>query len=192
MGISEARKKKMGKLTPEETELRNEIRKKREELIGHWKDTKLSLVPESIWNEIADYDDDLRGFKEDYDQKTAKLTPEEMELRKENLQAREAMDDSAVHRLCATICLGAVCDYNKIRKKRAALLGRWEGKKLRLVPKSVQNKIAGYYGDLREIEEFFDSDMFTTFTGMSGKEEAIRHINKVPRSYMDILERRDA
>ena len=129
---------------------------------------------------------------ENYNQKTAKLTPEEMELRNENLQARAAMNDSAVRKLCATICLGAVCDYNKIRKKRAALIGRWKDTKLRLVPKTIQNKIADYDDELREIEEFFDSDMFTLFTGMSGKEEAIRRINKVPRSYMDILERRDA
>lgn len=182
----------MGKLSLEEMERRKEIRKKREALIDHWGDKKLHLVPESVWNKIAGYDDAIREFKEDYDQKTAKLTPEEMELRKENLQAREAMDDSAVHKLCATICLGAVCDYNKTRKKRAALIGRWGDTKLRLVPKPVQSKIAGYYEDLRGIEEFFDSDMFTTFTGMSGKEEAIRRINKVPRSYMDILERRDA
>lgn len=183
---------KTAKLTPEETELRKEIRKKRAELIDRCGNTKLHLVPESVWNKIADYDNDLLEFKEDYDQKTAKLTPEEMELRKENLQAREAMDDSAMHRLCATICLSAVFDYNKTRKKKAALIGRWGDTKLRLVPKSVQNKIADYCNDLREIEEFFDSDMFTTFTGMSGKEEAIRRINNVPRSYMDILERRDA
>ena len=182
----------MGKLTPEERELRKEILEKRKALIDRWGDKKLHLVPESVWNKIAEYDDEFREFKEDYDQKTAKLTPEEMELRNENLQAREAMDDSSVHKLCATICLSAVCDYNKTRKKRAALIGRWGDTKFRLVPKSVQSKIADYYGDLREIEELFASDMFTTITGMSGKEEAIRRINKVPRSYMDILERRDA
>ena len=182
----------MGKLSPEEMERRKEIRKKRTALIDRWGDKKLQLVPESVWNKIAGYDNDIREFKEEYDQKTAKLTPEEMELRKENLQAREAMDDSAVRKLCATICLGAVCDYNKIRKKRAALISRWGDTKLRLVPQTIQSKIADYYEDLREIEEFFGSDMFTTITGMSGKEEAIRRINKVPRSYMDILERRDA
>ena len=131
----------MGRLTQEETERRKEIRKKRTALINRWGNTKLHLVPESVWNEIADYDDDLREYKENYDQKTAELTPEEMELREENLQAREAMDDSAMHRLCATICLSAVLDYNKTRKKRAALLGRWRDTKFRLVPEKVRNKI---------------------------------------------------
>lgn len=130
--------------------------------------------------------------RKDYDQKTAKLTPEEMELRKENLEARNRMDDSALATLCSAVCLGAIRDYYKARKRRTVAMAPWVNANPKHVPKSVKKKIEDIDEELREIEEFFDTEMFTTFSGMSGKEETIRQIDKIPRAYVSLIERRDA
>ncbi len=128
--------------------------------------------------------------KEPYDQKTAKLTPEEQAMRRENLIARQNMDEDAVRQLCAAICVGSICDYKKKTKQLAILKEPWAGVKPRLIPKSVKEKIEEVKEEILEIEDFFESEMFVHCTGMENPKETIEHIRRVPRSYMTLLERR--
>ena len=139
--------------------------------------------------------------KEPYDQKTANLTPEEQAMRKENLEARKNMQDDAARNLCAAICLNSVHEYRVIlRRIKAFGLRRMNysapitAKKKRgrpsLVSKKDEEMLEKLMEDKKDLEEFFDSDMFVTFTGVSGKEEAIRKIKCIPDGYEHLLERR--
>lgn len=127
---------------------------------------------------------------EDYDQKTAKLTPEEQEMRKENLEARGRMNDDGTRQLCAAVCLGAIYDYKKAKKKLAPFMAVWGDKSWNVVPKPIKKKIEEVEEEIRELEDFFESDMFTMFSATSDREQAVRMIDRIPSSYMTLLERR--
>ena len=130
--------------------------------------------------------------KEEYDQKTAKLTPEEQEMRRENLEARERINDDGLRRLCAAVCLNAVGDYTKTKRKLENCKAALRGKNARYIPKKTKEAMETYEEDLAEMKEFFESEMFTGIVGMHSAEETIRRISTAPRFYMGIPERRNA
>lgn len=136
--------------------------------------------------------------KEKYDQKTANLTPEEQELRKENLKHRKNMSDDAVRNLCAAICLNSCHEYRVILRRIRALKMRdmaytapinIKRKPMRLSKKD-EEALEKLMEEKEELEDFFESDMFAILTGVGSKEEAIRKITSIPDGYEHLLERR--
>ena len=136
--------------------------------------------------------------KEPYDQKTANLTPEEQEMRKENLEHRKNMSDSAARNLCAAICLSSCHEYRVIlRRIRAIKMSSamytapigMKRKSARLSKKD-EEALEKLMEEKKDLEDFFESDMFTMLTGVGSKEEAIRKITSIPDGYEHMLERR--
>lgn len=139
--------------------------------------------------------------KKPYNQKTAKLTPEEQAMREENLQARKNMHDSAaVRNLCSAICLNSCHEYRALIRRIRAIRMRdmaytapipisRKGRP-RKMPKREADILEDLMKQKKELEEFFDGDMFTSLTGVSGKEEAIRKILSIPDGYDHLLGRR--
>ena len=136
--------------------------------------------------------------KEPYDQKTANLTPEEQEMRKENLEHRKNMSDSAARNLCAVICLSSCHEYRvvlrriKMFKRSAAMYTAPIGMKRKSarLSKKDEEALEKLMEEKKELEDFFESDMFTLLTGVGSKEEAIRKITSIPDGYEHMLERR--
>lgn len=137
--------------------------------------------------------------KEEYDQKTANLTPEEQEMRKENLEARDHFGTNDCRKLCAAVCLRAILDYKRMTKKleqyheyvdfrnMTTKNARFKTK----VPKKTREHIEHLQKDIKECEEFFQSDMFTACVGLDGSLDEIKaKIKKIPRQYNVLLERR--
>lgn len=129
--------------------------------------------------------------KEEYNQKTAKMTEEEWLMRQENLEARKHWQDDAAKTLCAAICLEAIKDYRRYIR----LLRLYEFRKksdFRMTRKD-KNKLEKQIEEIREYleecKDFFDSDMFVMCTGVSDSNEAIRKIVAIPDGYDHILER---
>lgn len=100
-----------------------------------------------------------KGGYMEYDQRTAKLTPEEQAMREENLAARErGFCDEGVRALYAAVALRAIRDYQQaIRTEKRCHNPRLEAKLLK-----------------SECEEFFDSEAFGDLTGGCGTKE-VRH-----------------
>lgn len=138
--------------------------------------------------------------KKPYNQKTAKLTPEEQAMREENLEARKNMNDSAVRNLFSAVCLNSCHEYRAVMRKIRALSMRDLmytapiAMKKRGRPRSISKKDSEELEKLletkKELEEFFDGDIFASLTGVSGKEEAIRKILSIPDGYDHLLGRR--
>lgn len=130
--------------------------------------------------------------QEPYDQKTAKLTPEEQAIREENLKARGNWQANAVHSLCSKICLNTISDYRKLlRQLRKNVYDLHNAYRTQREKKKIESNIEKIKEELEDCEEFFDSDMFTMCTGVSGREEAIRKIKAVPDGYDHLLEGRN-
>ncbi len=138
--------------------------------------------------------------KKPYNQKTAKLTPEEQAMREENLQARKNMHDSGVRNLCSAICLNSCHEYRAVMRKIRAIRMRdmaytapipinRKGRPHKM-PKREADILEELMKQKKELEEFFDGVMFTSLTGVSGKEEAIRKILAIPDGYDHLLGRR--
>jgi hypothetical protein len=141
--------------------------------------------------------------KEPYDQKTAKLTPEEQALREENLIARENFNPDGMKKLCAAICLRSVIEYRKMRKRLIAmeqartmadrLRGAFPQAKRRGRPRQNRDEedpIEALKRDIAECEDFFESDMFVNCTGFDNREAAIRSIMKLTPDTLGTIERR--
>lgn len=79
-----------------------------------------------------------------------RYSEEDQKLAEENRAAREHYCDDGLRRLMAAVCLLAIKDYEGGMRT----------------------------GQRKQIEEFFGSDMFANMTGMSDKEEVIRHLNE--------------
>ena len=139
--------------------------------------------------------------KEPYDQRTAALTPEEQALREENLRARENMDRDGVMQLCSVICLNAIRDYPKMVRKLAemeqieSVIKKFRkdrdprGRK-RKHPEKFKEDMEKLREDIQDCEDFFESEMFETCTGISGKQEVIRKIRKMTPAAFEAIERR--
>lgn len=150
--------------------------------------------------------------KEPYDQKTAELTPEEQEIRRENLAARAHYDAGGIKSLCSVICLQAVKDYPKMLRRLTELKDTAErmakkrkkislppirksdekkrGPKKKTAEERLRDRIDKLNEDVLDCEEFFDSEMFINCTGVGGKKEAIRKIRKMSPEVFMIIERR--
>lgn len=139
--------------------------------------------------------------KEPYDQKTAVLTEEEQVMRAENLLAREHFCYEGVKHLGAAICLRAIHDYPKaIRKLRLMEdinKGRVELRRLRdprgrkaQNPSKFEEELKEIRDEVKDFEDFFDSELFVSCTGLSGKKEAIRRIMKLQPETLCLIERR--
>lgn len=128
--------------------------------------------------------------KQEYDQKTADLTYEERQERAENLEARAHWHDSAVKTLCSAICLGTIKDYR--RHLRQLRLDEYRMRYDRLMTRKDKEKLEKQIETVREnikdCEDFFESDMFVICTGVESKEEAIRKILAIPDGYDHLLE----
>lgn len=123
-----------------------------------------------------------------YDQSTGYLTEEEKKIRRENLDRRPYYQEDSMRQLAAAICVRAIRDWHMDRKKLARFdPGKVNGTKK--VTHMESEKINYLKTDMRICEEFFDSDLFCEMTGMSGREETIRALEKIPRTYLTILER---
>ena len=97
-----------------------------------------------------------------YDQKRAHLTPEEQELRRENLEARKSYSDEGIHRLMCAVCTQAVKSYRD-QYKMMQKAGTPDKKT----------------GEMKICEDFFDSDIFQeTVPGL----EANEIIEKIKKS----------
>lgn len=129
--------------------------------------------------------------KEEYNQKTAKMTAEEWEIRQENLEARKSLQDDAIKKLYSAACLSAIKDYRKYirllrlykyRRQNDFLMTRRDKKKL-------DEQIANIQENIEECEDFFDSDIFEMCTGVGDKNEIIRRIKAIPDGYDHVLER---
>lgn len=138
--------------------------------------------------------------KEPYDQKTAKLTPEEQEMRKENLEARKHFMYEPMRHLSAAISLRAISDYPKLKRKLMAMehddeiekrlyMSMSASRKKKLKPWAENPALEKLRKDVAELEEFFDSEMFTSCTGFSDRNEAIRSIMKLTPGTMSLVER---
>lgn len=135
-----------------------------------------------------------------YNQKTAKLTPEEEELRKENLEARKHMQDEGVRNLCAAICLNSCHEYRRIMRKirafdtrdiyTAPIEMKHKGRPRRIMSAKDEEALNHLLREKKELEEFFGGEMFAFFTGVSSKEEAIRKVMAIPNGYDQVIERR--
>lgn len=141
--------------------------------------------------------------KEPYDQKTAKLTPEEQLLREENLIARENFAEDGVKKLCTAICLRSVIEYRKMRKRLIAMeQARTMAEQLRMAfpkakrrvgrprTKEEEDPIEALKRDIAECEDFFESDMFVNCTGFDNREDTIRAILKLTPDMLGTIERR--
>lgn len=140
--------------------------------------------------------------KEPYDQKTAKLTPEEQALREENPIARENFAPEGMKKLCAAICLRSVIEYRKMRKRLIAMeQARTMAERLRVAfpkakrrgrprTKEEEDPIEALKQDIEECEDFFESDMFVNCTGFNDRESAIRAILKLTPDMLGTIERR--
>lgn len=143
--------------------------------------------------------------KEEYNQKTARMTEEEQLMRQENLEARKYLQDDSIKTLYAAACLAAVKDYRRyIRKLRqcSQLLKVYKFQKkndffmttkdrYQLVKriKNAEKNIEELKENIEECEDFFDSDIFATCTGVADKDEVIRKIMAIPDGYDHVLER---
>lgn len=116
-----------------------------------------------------------------YDQKTAELTEDERALREENLAARSNFSENGMRRLAANICLSAIREYRKSKRKLAALKGVVEAIEngYPRVSSKTRLEIAYLQASVKECEEFFGSDLFAECTGICDPEEAIRKIDKI-------------
>ena len=129
--------------------------------------------------------------QEQYDQKTARLTPEEQAIREENLKARGNWQADAVYSLCSKICLNTISDYRRLlRLLRKNVYDLNNAYRTQREKKKIEKDIENIKEDLEECEEFFDSDMFAMCTGVNSREEAIRKIQAVPDGYDHIIEGR--
>lgn len=111
-----------------------------------------------------------------YNQRISLMSEEDRAIRDENLEHRPFYDDEGIRRLMAAVCLRGIADYRKA-VKRIWLCRNGD------VRRDAERRKA-------ECEQFFDSGMFTEITGMSGKEEAVRAILRIPNGYESALERR--
>lgn len=127
-----------------------------------------------------------------YNQKTAELTEEEQELRKENLQARRRMNTQGVQNLMSAVCMQTVEDYKRYRKALAYyandLMHINVGDKF--VSQDKREKIAALQAEIRECEEFFHSEIFGECSGIWDGKKVIEAINRIPRSYDNYLSER--
>lgn len=116
-----------------------------------------------------------------YDQKTADLTEEERALREENLAARRNFSEDGMRRLAANICLSAIREYRKSKRKLAALKGVVQAIESGYprVSSDTRLEIAYLQASVKECEEFFGSDLFAECTGICEPAEAIRKIDKI-------------
>lgn len=116
-----------------------------------------------------------------YDQKTAELTEEERALREENLAARSNFSEDGMKRLAASICLSAIREYRKSKRKLAALKNVVRAIENGYPRVSSKTKLEIDYlqASVKECEEFFGSEMFAECTGICDPEEAIRKIDKI-------------
>lgn len=146
-----------------------------------------------------------RKPKEPYDQKTAKLTPEEQEMRKENLEARNNLQKDSIKTLYSAVCLATVKDYRryirklrqcdqllqvyKFQQKNDFLMTLKDRHQLKKKIENAEKSIEELKENIEECEDFFDSDVFTTCTGVVDKNEAIRKIMAIPDGYDHVLER---
>lgn len=97
------------------------------------------------------------GGYANYDQRTAKLTPEEQKMREENLAAREAgYCDEGVRALYAAVALRTIKDYQRAIHN--------EKHYIPVIAELTK----------KECEEFFDSEAFSELTGGCGTTE-VRH-----------------
>lgn len=127
---------------------------------------------------------------EEYDQKTAKLTDEEKKMRIENLSRRGGYSLDAVKSLCSQVCLTAIHDYKKYRKKLGEYMEWIDLDEMRVkmngmkVSEKIEKKILYLQEDIEECEEFFQSDMFTACSGFEGGlDEILRKIYRIPKEY---------
>lgn len=145
----------------------------------------------------------IKKKKKPYNQKTANLTPEEQALRAENLAARKDFDPDAVKRLCSTICLQAVLEYRKMRRKLVIMkptirfqeeCRRERDPRGRKPSPDKPDRYTEEYNqlleDIADCEDFFDSEMFVQCTGLKGREEAIPKILKMSEVAMAAIKGR--
>ena len=143
--------------------------------------------------------------KEEYNQKTAKMTEEEWLIRQENLEARKCLQDDSIKTLYSAACLAAVKDYRryirklrqcnqllqvyKFQKKNDFLMTLKDRHQLAKRIKNAEKSIEELKENIEECEDFFDSDIFATCTGVVDKDEVIRKIKAIPDGYDHVLER---
>lgn len=127
---------------------------------------------------------------EEYDQKTAKLTDEEKKMRIENLSRRGGYSLDAVKSLCSQVCLTAIHDYKKYRRKLGEYMMWIDLDEMKLkangmpVSDKIEKEILHLQDDIEECEEFFLSDMFTACSGFEGGlDEILRKIYRIPKEY---------
>ncbi len=109
-----------------------------------------------------------------------RIPPDILALYEENMEARKHYCDEGIRSLEIGICLQAVNDWR--RPKTAVQANGWT-----LYDKEEIAENGGWVR--KECEEFFDSDLFTSVTGMSGKEETVRRLSKLPSITMEALYR---
>ena len=143
--------------------------------------------------------------KEEYNQKTAKMTEEEWLIRQENLEARRHLRGDSIKTLYSAACLAAVKDYRryirklrqcnqllqvyKFQKKNDFLMTLKDRHKLVKQIKNAEKSIEELKENIEECEDFFDSDIFALCTGVVDKDEVIRKIMEIPDGYDHVLER---
>lgn len=138
--------------------------------------------------------------KEPYDQKTAKLTPEEPAMRKENLEARKHFMYEPMRHLGAAISLQAISDYRKLKCKLMVMehddeiekklyMSMSASRKKKLKPWTENPALEELREEVAELEEFFDSEMFTSCTKFSDRNDAINSILKLAPGTMSLVER---
>lgn len=138
--------------------------------------------------------------KEPYDQKTAKLTPEEQKMRKENLEARKHFMYEPMQHLSAAISLQAISDYPKLKRKLMVMerddkiekrlyMSMSASRKKKMKPWTENPALEKLREEVAELEEFFDSEMFTSCTGFSDRNQAIRKIMTLTPGTMSLVER---
>ena len=95
------------------------------------------------------------------------LSPEELSIMEENLQAREMFTQQGIKNLYMVICNAAVHDYKHARRRLPVCRDREEKEKLK--------------SEINEIEQFFGDDFFQNVTGMRSKKKTIDAITNVMR-----------
>ena len=127
--------------------------------------------------------------------------PEEQEMRKENLEARKHFMYEPMRHLGAAISLQAISDYRKLKRKLMAMerddeiekklyMSMSASRKKKLKPWTDNPELEELRKGVAELEEFFDSEMFTSCTRFSDRNDAIRSILKLTPGAMDLVERR--
>lgn len=140
------------------------------------------------WEETVRQANEIRRKKEEvpfellYNQKTAKLTEEEIAMREENLAARPYYNEDGIRAMLDAVCLRAVLDY---RRPNGAATQSTGGKSIPLAEKRER-----MIRVRKECEDFFKSGLFSRLTGIHDPDRALDLIEDIPLAYISAMERK--